>query len=242
MMAFASRLFAAGLVFASSTAHATDFSVSGIALGMTPAEVTSKANELHDKPELEFRNWKLEGGASWVANGDLFYVDRSIPDKTERDDMKFAFTGIGSGNKLFAFNREYLFNRDKQPTPESVYDVLQKKFGPPSKLSNSNRSIWATWAFKDRENPAVPKEPYGNCEKMPVSLSSSDLETAKICGLSVFLSIQGNSSGLADGYRLTITDYLDAPANVAADQKRAKELVDQARSAARSSAAEPPKL
>lgn len=238
------QAFALAFAMTFSTAHAADFSISGITLGMTADEVMAKANELYNRAEMEFNKWEIDGGPSWAANGRLFYVDRSIPDKTERDEMEFAFTGIGSGNKLFAVNREYLFHVDRRPTTKSVYDVLEEKFGKPSKFSMDDRkNIWASWAYKDRETPAVDKEPYGNCQKMPVSLDKrSAFETSKICGLTIFFSASAGSNGLADGYRLTMTDYLNAEADFHADEKRKAELVDEARKAATEKAAAPPKL
>lgn len=243
-MSLLPQAFALAFSVALSTAHAADFSISGIALGMTADEVMAKAGKLYHDPELKFNKWEIEGGPSWAANGTLFYVDRSIPDKTERDEIEFAFTGIGSGNTLFAVNREYLFHVDRKPTTGSIYEVLEKKFGKPSKFSTDDRkNIWASWSFMDREAPALDKAPYGNCEKMPVSLDKhSALETSKICGLTIFFSAQAGSNGLANGYRLTMTDYLNAAAAFHADEKRKAELVEEATKAATEKAAAPPDL
>lgn len=143
------NIILAALILGTATvaSHAAEFDINGMALGMNADQVVAKYEELRPNGQYSFSKWNLPEGTEWVANGRTLYNDLSRPDDMEHERMQFAFTGIGSGNKLFAVRRELKFRPSERPSTDAVYAAAVTKYGEPPYSKKSATEIWAIWKF-----------------------------------------------------------------------------------------------
>lgn len=171
-----------------AAAHATEFNINGMALGMNADQVVAKYQELRSDGQYSFSKWKLPEGTEWVSNGRTLYNDLSRPDDMEHERMEFAFTGVGSGNKLFAVRRELKFRPSERPSTDAVYAAAVTKYGEPSYSNKGGTDIWAIWKFNALEAPAEKLESSPGCigtSDFPVGLDNHTAgkakQTAAVC-------------------------------------------------------------
>lgn len=132
-----------------SAVPAADFSIAGIELGMNADQVVARYQELRPGGEYQFTKWNLPEGSEWVANGRALYNDLANPNDMEHERMEFAFTGLRSGNKLFAVRRTLKFRPSERPSAEAVYAAAVKKYGEPSQA----------WLFANNPDPLKRNTP-----------------------------------------------------------------------------------
>lgn len=234
---------------ATVAAHAAEFDINGMALGMNADQVVAKYDELRPDGRYSFSKWKLPEGTEWVANGRTLYNDLSRPDDMEHERMEFAFTGVGSGNKLFAVRRELKFRPSERPSTDAVYAAAVKKYGEPSNSKKDSTDIWAIWKFNTVDAPAEKLESSPAClgiSDFPVGLDDHTAgkakNTASVCGLYIELSVDGTQTGLATDLRMGMMNYLDLVQDFNTDNQDARKRIDAARLKNTSSAAPAPKL
>ncbi|MES5097840.1 hypothetical protein ABUK73_06385 [Agrobacterium sp. BA1120] len=234
---------------ASAASHAAEFDINGMALGMNAEQVIARYDELRPDGQTRFSQWKLTEGSEWVANGRTLYNDLSRPDDMEHERMQFAFTGLGSGNKLFAVRRELRFRPSERPSTESVYAAAVQKYGEPSYLHKSETSISAAWKFKAAEARAEKLESPLGCvgtSDFPVALdehtAGKGKESAAFCGLYIEFTVRGNQTGLASELDMGMMNHLDLVSDFDTDNQDARKRIDAARAKTLSSAAPAPKL
>jgi len=101
-------------------AQAAEFDIAGMKLGMNADQIVARYQELRPEGQYSFSNWKLPEGSEWIANGRTLYNDLANPDDMEHERMQFAFTGLGSGNGLFAIQRDLKFRPSQRPSTVSA--------------------------------------------------------------------------------------------------------------------------
>lgn len=237
------------LATSASIAHATEFDLNGMKLGMNAEQVLAKVQELRPDAQYSFTKWKLPEGSEWVANGRTLYNDISRPDDMEHERMQFAFTGLGSGNKLFAVRRELKFRPSQRPTAESVYEAAVQKFGQPSYMDKGATGIWAAWKFNSKDAPAEKIDTSRGCVEsndLPVGLddytAGKAAKLADFCGIYVEFTVNANQTGLAEDLRMGMMNWLDLAQDFQADNDHARKMIDAARRKNASSAPPSPQL
>jgi len=235
-------------VFA-SVAGAAEFDINGMKLGMNADQVIARYQELRSEGQYSFSRWKLPEGSEWVANGRTLYNDIANPDDMEHERMQFAFTGLGSGNKLFAVRRELKFRPSQRPSTESVYAAAVQKYGEPSYLGKDDTSVWAAWKFRAVDAPAEKLESSLGCigtSDFPVGLDEHTAgqaeKTAEFCGLYIELTVRGDQSGLANELEMAMMNHLDLVRDFDADNQDARRRIDAAKAKNAGSAAPAPEL
>ncbi|PYE40461.1 hypothetical protein DFI02_11624 [Rhizobium sp. PP-F2F-G20b] len=232
-----------------SSAQAFEFDVNGMAIGMTADQVVARYQELRPEGQYSFSKWKLPEGSEWVANGRTLYNDLSHPDDMEHERMEFAFTGLGSGNKLFAVKRGLTFRPSQRPSTESVYAAAVAKYGEPSDMSKTDDDIWAIWKFLSLTGPAEKLENYPACigsTDFPTGLNDHTARKAardaKSCGLFIEVTVSGDQTGLAEELDMGMMNYLDLARDFDADNQDARQKIDAAKSRNTGAAAPAPEL
>lgn len=234
---------------ATAASHAAEFDINGMALGMNADQVVAKYQELRPDGQYSFSKWKLPEGTEWVANGRTLYNDLSRPDDMEHERMQFAFTGPGSGNKLFAVRRELKFRPSERPSTDAVYAAALEKYGEPSYANKDGNSIWAAWKFTAADAPAEKLKSSLGCigtNDFPVGLDDHTAGKAKksaaFCGLYIEFSVRGSETGLATELDMGMMNHLDLVNDFDTDNQDARKRIDAARAKNTSSAAPAPKL
>lgn len=234
---------------ATVAAQAAEFDINGMAMGMNADQVVTRYDELRPDGRYSFSKWNLPEGTEWVANGRTLYNDLSRPDDMEHERMEFAFTGVGSGNKLFAVRRELKFRPSERPSTDAVYAAAVKKYGEPSNNKKSATEIWAIWKFSAVDAAAEKLESSPAClgiSDFPVGLDDHTAgkakNTASVCGLYIELSVDGTQTGLATDLRMGMMNYLDLVQDFNTDNQDARKRIDAARVKNTTSAAPAPKL
>ncbi|ANM04948.1 hypothetical protein AMC78_CH02870 [Rhizobium phaseoli] len=232
-----------------STALAAELDINGMALGMSADQVIPKFQEVRPDAQYEFAKWKLPEGTEWVANGRTLYNDLANPDDMEHERMQFAFTGLGSGNKLFAARRELKFRPSQRPTTESVYEAAVRKFGEPSVTGKSTTGIWAAWKFSSADAKAEKLESPMACigtSDFPVGLdeftAKRTKQSASMCGIYIDFDVRGDETGLATELNMKMMDQLHLEQDFDADNADARKRIDAAKAKNVGNAAPPPKL
>ena len=232
-----------------SSAQAFEFDVNGMAIGMTADQVVARYQDLRPEGQYSFSKWKLPEGSEWVANGRTLYNDMSHPDDMEHERMEFAFTGLGSGNKLFAVRRGLTFKPSQRPTTESVYAAAVAKYGEPSDMSKADDDIWAIWKFSSLTGPAEKLDNYPACigsTDFPVGLNDQTARKASLnaetCGLFIEVTVSGDPTGLAEELDMGMMNYLDLARDFDADNQDARQKIDAAKSRNTGAAAPAPEL
>lgn len=241
-MALRALSVAAILAASCSLAQAADFGMLGMNIGMGAGQVKERLLETYPEARHEFKHWQLPDGSEWIANGRSQHADWSNPGDSVVDAFNFAFTGVGSGNKLFAINRELRFKQSQRPSTQSVYDAAVEKFGPPSYSTGSTQTIHAAWKFTAKDLPADELKSMLSCTRMPPSLSRMTVDHADFCGLYVEVTVQGNNTGLASTMSMTIINHLDAAEDLARDDAYAQERLEAAKKDNLENAAPVPQL
>ncbi|MCW8057498.1 hypothetical protein [Agrobacterium tumefaciens] len=245
------RIIPAVLICAASltAAHAAEFDINGMKLGMNGDQVVARYQELRPDGQYSFSRWKLPEGSEWVANGRTLYNDLGNPDDMEHERLNFAFTGLGSGNKLFAVRRELKFRPSQRPSTESVYAAAVQKYGKPSVMGKSDTSIWAAWKFSSVEAPAEKLESPLSCigtSDFPVGLDDHTAGIAKkgaaFCGLYIEFTVRGDQTGLANELDMGMMNHLDLVRDFDADNQDARKRIDAAKAKNTGSAAPAPQL
>ncbi|WHO24110.1 hypothetical protein G6L90_21010 [Agrobacterium tumefaciens] len=234
---------------AMATSHAAEFDINGMALGMNADQVVANYKALRPEGEYRFTNWKLPEGTEWVANGRTLYNDLRRPDDMEHERMQFAFTGMGSGNKLFAVRRELKFRPSERPSTDAVYAAVVQKYGEPSYVNKDDTAIWAAWKFSSVDAPAEKLKSSLNCigtSDFPVGLNDHTAGKAKksasFCGLYIEFTVRGDQTGLANELDMGMMNHLDLVNDFETDNQDARKRIDAARAKNTSSAAPAPKL
>jgi len=232
-----------------STALAAELDINGMALGTSADQVIARFQEVRPEAQYEFVRWKLPEGSEWVANGRTLYNDLANPDDMEHERMQFAFTGLGSGNKLFAARRELKFRPSQRPTTESVYAAAVEKFGEPSVTGKSATGIWAAWKFSSPDAKAEKLESSIACIGMsdfPVGLDEFTARKAKqsasMCGIYVDFEVRGDPTGLANELEIKMMDQLHLAQDFDSDNADARKRIDAAKAKNVGNAAPAPKL
>lgn len=232
-----------------AASHAAEFNINGMALGMNADQVVAKYQELRSDGQYSFSKWKLPEGTEWVSNGRTLYNDLSRPDDMEHERMEFAFTGVGSGNKLFAVRRELKFRPSERPSTDAVYAAAVTKYGEPSYSNKGGTDIWAIWKFNALEAPAEKLESSPGCigtSDFPVGLDNHTAgkakQTAAVCGLFIEFTVRGDQTGLATDLNMGMMNHLDLVRDFDVDNQDARKRIDAARVKNTSSAAPAPRL
>ncbi|MDE8762579.1 hypothetical protein PZB21_25740 [Rhizobium sp. CBK13] len=240
---------AATLLGGAAATNAADYDINGMALGMSADQVVAKFQEVRPDAQYQFVKWKLPEGTEWVANGRTLYNDLANPDDMEHERMQFAFTGLGSGNKLFAASRELKFRPSQRPTTESVYAAAVQKYGEPSVAGKSATGIWAAWKFRADDARAEKLESPRACigtSDFPVGLDEYTARNAKqsasMCGVYIDFDVRGDETGLATELDMKMIDQLHLVQDFDADNLDARRRIAAAKSKSASSAAPAPKL
>ncbi len=234
---------------ATAASHAAEFDINGMTLGMNADQVVARYQELRPDGQYSFSKWKLPEGTEWVANGRTLYNDLSRPDDMEHERMQFAFTGPGSGNKLFAIRRELKFRPSERPSMDDVYTAAVQKYGEPSNMDKGETSIWAVWKFSAVDAAAEKLKSSPACigtSDFPVGLDDHTAGKAKksaaFCGLYIEFSVSGSETGLATELDMGMMNHLDLVRDFDTDNRDARKRIDAARAKNMSSAAPVPKL
>lgn len=228
-----------------STASAAEFDIAGMKIGSSADQVVEQVKSFKEGIEYRFNYWQLPEGSKWIANGGTLYNDMRNPDDIESERFNFAFTGLGSGNKLFGISRELKFRPSGRPAYKAVADAAIKKFGKPSYVSESNNDIWVYWKFTSKDAPAVPLESGLSCNTgsdIPSSLDERAQTMTEFCGLYVEMYVDGEETGLAERMQMSVVNYLDAAADFKADNDHAIKLINQAKQDNSANAAPVPQL
>jgi len=244
-------IFAASAILLGSSVatHAAEININGMALGMSADQVIARFQEFRPDAQYEFNKWKLPEGTEWVANGRTLYNDLSNPDDMEHERMQFAFTGLGSGNKLFAASRELKFAPSKRPTTESAMAAAIKKFGEPSVTGKSGNDIWAAWKFDSADVPAQKIESPLACigiSDFPVGLDDHTAkrakQTASTCGIYVEFDVRGDATGLATDLNVKMMDHLHLAQDFETDNADARRRIAAAKAKNANNSAPAPDL
>ncbi|TBY68961.1 hypothetical protein E0H51_31630 [Rhizobium leguminosarum bv. viciae] len=237
------------LLGGTAATQAAEYDINGMALGMSADQVIAKFQELRPDAQYEFAKWKLPEGTEWVANGRTLYNDLANPDDMEHEWMQFAFTGLGSGNKLFAASRELKFRPSQRPTTESVYAAAVQKFGEPSVTGKSVSGIWAAWKFSSADANAEKLESPLGCigtSDFPVGLdeftAKRTKQSASMCGIYIDFVVRGDPTGLANELEMKMIDQLHLAQDFDADNSDARKRIDAAKAKSVGNAAPAPKL
>ncbi len=232
-----------------SGAGAAEFDINGMKLGMNADQVIAKYQELRPDGQYSFSKWKLPEGSEWVANGTTLYNDLSRPDDMEHERMNFAFTGLGSGNKLFAVRRELKFRPSERPSTESVYAAAVQKYGEPSVMGKSETAIWAAWKFSAVDASADRLKSSRSCigrSDFPVGLddhtAKKAVTSAAFCGLYIEFAVHGDPTGLANDLDMGMMNHLDLARDFDTDNQDARKRIDTAKATNTKSAAPAPRL
>jgi hypothetical protein len=243
-------IVAAALSCMTVTVQAAEFDINGMKLGMNADRVLARYQELRPEGQYDFTKWKLPEGSEWVANGRTLYNDLSRGmDDLEHERYQFAFTGLGSGNKLFAVRRELKFRPSQRPSTESVYAAAVKKYGEPSYMGKDGTDIWAAWKFSsvdaDVERLEGPLGCIGTSD-FPVGLDDYTAGKAKksaaFCGLYVEFTVRGDQTGLANELDMGMMDHLDLVHDFDTDNQDARNRIKAAKEKNTSKAAPAPAL
>lgn len=220
-----------------------------MAISMNADQVVARYRELRPEGQYSFSKWKLPEGSEWVANGRTLYNDMSHPDDMEQERMEFAFTGLGSGNKLFAVKRGLTFRPSQRPITESVYAAAVAKYGEPSGMSRADDDIWAIWKYSSLTGPAEKLDNYPACigsTDFPTGLNDHTARKAardaKSCGLFIEVTVRGDQTGLAEEPGMGMMNYLDLARDFDADNQDARQKIDAAKSRNTGAAAPAPEL
>lgn len=237
------------LLLGAAGTQAAEIDINGMALGMSADQVIAKFQEARPDAQYEFVKWKLPEGTEWVANGRTLYNDLANPDDMEHERMQFAFSGLGSGNKLFAARREWKFRPSQRPTTESVYAAAVEKYGKPSVTGKDSTGIWAAWKFGSASSPAENLESPMACigtSDFPVGLDEYTAKKAKqsgkMCGIYIDFVVRGDPAGLANELEMSMMDHLHLAQDFDADNQDARKRIDAARGKDVGNAAPAPKL
>jgi hypothetical protein len=232
-----------------SAVPAADLSIAGMELGMNADQVVARYQELRPGGEYQFAKWKLPEGSEWVANGRALYNDLTNPNDMEHERMEFAFTGLGSGNKLFAVRRTLKFRPSKRPSAEAVYAAAVKKYGEPSTVDQNAADIWAAWKFRSADAPAEKLDVSPGCisvSDFPVGLDDHMARKAagslEHCGLYIEFTIRGDQTGLANELDAGLINYIDLVGDFDADNQDARKRIDAAKARNSTDAAPVPEL
>jgi hypothetical protein len=245
------KIISAALICAAtaSVASAAEFDINGVKLGMNAEQVLARVKEVRPEAEYRFTNWELPEGSEWVANGGTLYNDLSRPDDMEHERMNFAFTGLGSGNKLFAVRRKLKFRPSQRPSTESVYAAAVQKYGEPSYMGKDDTNIWAAWKFSSVDAPAEKLVSSLGCigtSDFPVGLDDYTAKkaekTASYCGLYIEFTVRGDRTGLANELDMAMMNHLDLAKDFEADNQDARKRIDTAKAKNTSNAAPAPQL
>ena len=230
-------------------AYAAEFDINGMKLGMNADQVVARYQELRPEGQYSFSKWKLPEDSEWVANGRTLYNDIANPDDMEHERMQFAFTGLGSGNQLFAVRRELKFRPSQRPTTESIYAAAVQKYGQPSISDRSDTGAWAAWKFSAVDAPAEKLESPLGCigtSDFPVGLDDHTAgkaeKSAEFCGLYIELTVRGDQTGLANEIDMAMMNHLDLVSDFDADNQDARRRIDAAKAKNAGSAAPVPEL
>lgn len=231
------------------TSQAAEFDVNGMKLGMNADQVVARYQELRPQGQYSFSKWKLPEGSEWVANGRTLYNDITNPDDMEHERMQFAFTGLGSGNRLFAVHRELKFKPSQRPSTESVYAAVLQKYGEPSDMNKDDGHLWAAWKFNSIDGPAERLDSSPACisvSDFPVGLDDHMAQkaqrNAEFCGLYIEVTVRGDETGLANELEMGMINYLDLARDFDADNQDARRRIDAAKAKNASDAAPAPEL
>jgi hypothetical protein len=237
------------LLLGAAGARAAEFDINGMALGMSADQVIGKFQEARPDAQYEFVKWKLPEGTEWVANGRTLYNDLANPDDMEHERMQFAFSGLGSGNKLFAARRELKFQPSQRPTTASVYEAAVAKFGEPSQKGKDPTGIWAAWKFNSSDEQAEKLDSLLDCigtRDFPVGLDEFTAKKAKqsgkMCGIYIDFVVRGDPAGLANELDMAMMDHLHLVQDFEADNQDARKRIDAGRAKDVGNAAPAPKL
>ncbi|MBD9538965.1 hypothetical protein IB276_05860 [Ensifer sp. ENS04] len=230
-------------------AHAAEFDINGMTLGMNAGQVVARYQELRPQGQYSFSKWKLPEGSEWVANGRTLYNDIANPDDMEHERMQFAFTGLGSGNKLFAVRRELKFRPSQRPSTESIYAAAVQKYGEPSYLGKDDTGVWAAWKFSAVDASAEKLESSLGCigtSDFPVGLddptAGKAAKSAEFCGLYIELTVRGDQTGLANELDMAMMNHLDLARDFDADNQDARKRIEAAKAKNATGAAPAPQL
>lgn len=230
-------------------AYAAEFDINGMKLGMNADQVVARYQELRPEGQCSFSKWKLPEGSEWVANGRTLYNDIANPDDMEHERMQFAFTGLGSGNQLFAVRRELKLKPSQCPTTESIYAAAVQKYGQPSISDRSDTGAWAAWKFSAVDAPAAKLESSLGCigtSDFPVGLDDHTAgkaeKSAEFCGLYIELTVRGDQTGLANELDMAMMNHLDLVHDFEADNQDARKRIDGAKAKNATGAAPTPEL
>lgn len=240
---------AALLIGGAAVSQAAEFDINGMALGMNADQVIAKFQEARPDAQYEFVKWKLPEGTEWVANGRTLYNDLANPNDMEHERMQFAFSGLGSGNKLFAARRELSFRPSQRPTTASVYAAAIQKYGDPSVTGKSPTGIWAAWKFNSANGPADKLDSPIACigtSDFPAGLDQFTARRAKqsasMCGIYIDFVVRGDPAGLANELDMSMIDQLHLVQDFDADNQDARKRIDAARAKDVGNTAPAPKL
>ncbi|MCZ4072836.1 hypothetical protein [Agrobacterium sp. LMR679] len=214
---------------ATAASHAAEFDINGMALGMNADQVVARYQELRPDGQYSFSKWKLPEGTEWVANGRTLYNDLSRPDDMEHERMQFAFTGMGSGNKLFAVRRELKFRPSERPSTDAIYAAAVQKYGEPSYVNKDDTAIWAAWKFSTVNAPAEKLKSSLSCigtSDFPVGLNDHTAgkarKSASFCGLYIEFTVRGDQTGLANELDMGMMNHLNLVQDFDADNQDAR--------------------
>ncbi|MCD2175363.1 hypothetical protein [Rhizobium sp. C4] len=242
-------LVSASFCALASLAQATDFGIADMTIGMSAGQIIAKYKEFRPQGEYQFTQWKLPDGSTWVANGRTLYNELSHPDDMEHERMEFAFTGLGSGNKLFAIRRDLKIKPSQRPSVEAVYQAAIQKYGNVSYVGNDRKNIWAVWKFNSLDGPAEKLTGQLGCIRgsaFPVGLDAQTVTEGKqlsaVCGLYIELHIEGDETGLATDVDSAIINRLNLVREAELDNSEANRRIEGVRTKNMNNAPPPPKL
>ncbi len=225
------------------------FDIAGMKLGMSADQVAARYQELRPEGQYSFSKWKLPEGSEWVANSRTLYNDVTNPDDMEHERYEFAFTGLGTANKLFAVRRQLKFRPSQRPSTESIYAASVKKYGEPSDINKDDTHVWAVWKFNSIDAPAEKLDSSPACisvSDFPVGLDDHMAQkaqrNAEFCGLYIEDTVRGDQTGLANDLEMGMINYLDLVRDFDADNQDARRRIDAAKAKNASDAAPVPEL
>jgi hypothetical protein len=222
-----------------TVASSSEIGISGIEIGMTPAQVESAVKEIRSKWKWsELVKWKISSGEEFVRFGNWGHPDLAT---RSREDIKVMFSGLGSGNRMVAMERVFLFGEDlsKVPLGKTVAEALIKRLGAPGKLRESGGSYQITWQFAADRSAMEPYEYDGDC------VIRSDLVGLRMdqrCGLYISAEINSDKLGRAGRLRFQMIDHKGALEAEPADAAYAQNALEEARTDAASTDVAAPKF
>ncbi|MDR6586886.1 hypothetical protein [Agrobacterium tumefaciens] len=229
---------------ATAASHAAQFDINGMALGMNADQVVARYQELRPDGQYSFSKWKLPEGSEWVANGGTLYNDLSRPDGMEHERMQFAFTGLGSGNKLFAVRRELKFRPSERPSTDAVYATAVAVV-----CEQRREQHLGGLEIHRCDAPAEKLKSSLSCigtSDFPVGLNDHTAgkarKSASFCGLYIEFTVRGDQTGLANEFDMGMMNHLNLVQDFDADNQDARKKIEAAKAKNTSSAAPAPKL